>query len=288
MPIAANKALVGYNAFSHEAGIHTHGILAHTLTYEPLQPHIVGRERQMILGKHTGQGGARREAEGAGAHRDRPAAPRPTPACEDRDRVAIQDGPQALPARVPAPLRAAGPLGRRFLDDGRCGRDPTGERMSESNGHGHDDGREDPRPRRRRGPHRPGADRRRERRPRDDARAGRPIRPPVPPDGRGDGLGSGPRGDRHRPLGARLHGRGCRSSTASSASSRPRPTCRTSTMSGTTASATRSSPRTAGSSRATSRSGRIRTPTCSGRWAPSPRGSARRRWPPCSRSGGSG
>ena len=55
VPIAANKALVGYNAFSHEAGIHTHGILAHTLTYEPLQPEVVGRARQMILGKHTGK-----------------------------------------------------------------------------------------------------------------------------------------------------------------------------------------------------------------------------------------
>ena len=55
VPIAANKALVGYNAFSHEAGIHTHGILSHTLTYEPLQPELVGRERQMILGKHTGK-----------------------------------------------------------------------------------------------------------------------------------------------------------------------------------------------------------------------------------------
>ncbi len=55
VPIAANKALVGYNAFSHEAGIHTHGILANTLTYEPLQPEVVGRRRQMILGKHTGK-----------------------------------------------------------------------------------------------------------------------------------------------------------------------------------------------------------------------------------------
>ena len=55
IPIAANKALVGYNSFSHEAGIHTHGILANTLTYEPLQPAVVGRERQMILGKHTGK-----------------------------------------------------------------------------------------------------------------------------------------------------------------------------------------------------------------------------------------
>lgn len=55
VPIAANKALVGYYAFSHEAGIHTHGMLSHTLTYEPLQPGVVGRSRQMILGKHTGK-----------------------------------------------------------------------------------------------------------------------------------------------------------------------------------------------------------------------------------------
>jgi len=55
IPLAANKALVGYNAFSHEAGIHTHGVLAHTLTYEPLQPESVGRRRAMILGKHTGR-----------------------------------------------------------------------------------------------------------------------------------------------------------------------------------------------------------------------------------------
>jgi isopropylmalate/homocitrate/citramalate synthase len=55
IPVAANKALVGYNAFSHEAGIHTHGILAHTLTYEPVQPQVVGARRNMILGKHTGK-----------------------------------------------------------------------------------------------------------------------------------------------------------------------------------------------------------------------------------------
>ncbi len=55
VPLAPNKALVGYNAFSHEAGIHTHGVLAHTLTYEPLQPESVGRQRAMILGKHTGR-----------------------------------------------------------------------------------------------------------------------------------------------------------------------------------------------------------------------------------------
>jgi len=55
VPVAPNKALVGYNSFSHEAGIHTHGVLAHTLTYEPLQPEEVGRSRAIILGKHTGR-----------------------------------------------------------------------------------------------------------------------------------------------------------------------------------------------------------------------------------------
>ncbi len=55
VPVSPTKAVVGYNAFSHEAGIHTHGILAHTLTYEPVQPEIVGRQRRMILGKHTGK-----------------------------------------------------------------------------------------------------------------------------------------------------------------------------------------------------------------------------------------
>jgi isopropylmalate/homocitrate/citramalate synthase len=55
VPVAATKSVVGYNAFSHEAGIHTHGILAHTLTYEPVQPEVIGRQRRMILGKHTGK-----------------------------------------------------------------------------------------------------------------------------------------------------------------------------------------------------------------------------------------
>jgi isopropylmalate/homocitrate/citramalate synthase len=55
VPVAPNKAVVGYYAFAHEAGIHTHGILAHTLTYEPVQPESLGRKRMMILGKHSGK-----------------------------------------------------------------------------------------------------------------------------------------------------------------------------------------------------------------------------------------
>ena len=49
-----NKAIVGENSFAHESGIHAHGVLAHALTYEPIDPEIVGQKRKIILGKHTG------------------------------------------------------------------------------------------------------------------------------------------------------------------------------------------------------------------------------------------
>ncbi|MFQ6012295.1 MAG: LeuA family protein [Thermoplasmata archaeon] len=54
VPVAVNKPIVGYNAFRHESGIHTHGVLMNTLTYEPIQPEIVGNRRVFIFGKHTG------------------------------------------------------------------------------------------------------------------------------------------------------------------------------------------------------------------------------------------
>src|SRR5256712_9055453 len=54
IPIAVNKAVVGYNSFSHESGIHADGVIKMTSTYEPMQPERVGRERWFILGKHTG------------------------------------------------------------------------------------------------------------------------------------------------------------------------------------------------------------------------------------------
>ncbi len=54
--IQANKAIVGRNAFAHEAGIHQHGILAHRETYEILTPESVGVEKmEIVLGKHSGR-----------------------------------------------------------------------------------------------------------------------------------------------------------------------------------------------------------------------------------------
>ena len=49
-----NKAIVGENAFAHEAGIHVHGVLQKAETYEPITPEMVGHTRRIVLGKHTG------------------------------------------------------------------------------------------------------------------------------------------------------------------------------------------------------------------------------------------
>lgn len=52
--VQPNKAIVGENAFGHESGIHTHGILNNPLTYEPIGPELVGRTRWLQVGKHAG------------------------------------------------------------------------------------------------------------------------------------------------------------------------------------------------------------------------------------------
>src|SRR5204863_3794469 len=51
-----NKAIVGRNAFAHEAGIHQHGVLQNGLTYEIIEPETVGAGRSsIVLGKHSGR-----------------------------------------------------------------------------------------------------------------------------------------------------------------------------------------------------------------------------------------
>jgi len=56
MHVQRNKAVVGANAFAHEAGIHQDGVLKHPLTYEIMTPQSVGiPESMLILGKHSGR-----------------------------------------------------------------------------------------------------------------------------------------------------------------------------------------------------------------------------------------
>ena len=55
-PVQVNKAIVGENAFAHEAGIHQDGMLKNAVTYEIMSPERVGVPRSMIvLGKHSGR-----------------------------------------------------------------------------------------------------------------------------------------------------------------------------------------------------------------------------------------
>ncbi len=56
MHMPRNKAVVGENAFAHEAGIHQHGMLQHASTYEIMRPEDVGiNHSSLVLGKHSGR-----------------------------------------------------------------------------------------------------------------------------------------------------------------------------------------------------------------------------------------
>lgn len=56
IPVQPNKAIVGENAFAHEAGIHQDGILKKRITYEIMRPEDVGlKESKLVLGKHSGR-----------------------------------------------------------------------------------------------------------------------------------------------------------------------------------------------------------------------------------------
>jgi Isopropylmalate/homocitrate/citramalate synthases len=56
LKIPPNKAVVGANAFAHEAGIHQHGVMANRETYEIMSPESIGiPDNKMLLGKHSGR-----------------------------------------------------------------------------------------------------------------------------------------------------------------------------------------------------------------------------------------
>ncbi len=58
IPVQPNKAIVGSNAFAHEAGIHQDGMLKNRLTYEIMTPQSVGwTDTRLVLGKHSGRHG---------------------------------------------------------------------------------------------------------------------------------------------------------------------------------------------------------------------------------------
>lgn len=66
-PVQPNKAIVGANAFAHEAGIHQDGVLKHRETYEIMRAQDVGwNENRLVLGKHSGRAAFRSRLEALG------------------------------------------------------------------------------------------------------------------------------------------------------------------------------------------------------------------------------
>ena len=71
MPVAPNKAIVGANAFAHEAGIHQDGVLKERTTYEIMDPATVGWQgTKLVLGKHSGRAGFRNALDEIGLRLD--------------------------------------------------------------------------------------------------------------------------------------------------------------------------------------------------------------------------
>ena len=67
VPIPPTKAIVGANAFAHEAGIHQHGVIANTQTYEIMKPTDIGiPHNTLVLGKHSGKHALRDRLESMG------------------------------------------------------------------------------------------------------------------------------------------------------------------------------------------------------------------------------
>ena len=64
--VQPNKAVVGENAFTHESGIHTQGMLSNPLTYEPFAPELVGTKRRIAPGKHSGSHAIKADLESMG------------------------------------------------------------------------------------------------------------------------------------------------------------------------------------------------------------------------------
>lgn len=69
LEVQRNKAIVGKNAFAHEAGIHQHGVIVDRQTYEIMNPEDIGlNPNRIILGRHSGKHGVRSRLEQLGYH----------------------------------------------------------------------------------------------------------------------------------------------------------------------------------------------------------------------------
>ena len=66
IPIPINKAVVGPNAFKHESGIHVAAVMKCPFTYESYEPQLVGQDRKLVFGRHSGSDGVREKLKSYG------------------------------------------------------------------------------------------------------------------------------------------------------------------------------------------------------------------------------
>lgn len=109
--VQPNKAIVGRNAFAHEAGVHQHGVLSNPLCYEIMTPESVGiPKNSLVLGKHSGRHAliSRYEALGFQLSEDDVANiyPRFIALADRKKNVYDQDLLALAPAQVPAAFAA--------------------------------------------------------------------------------------------------------------------------------------------------------------------------------------
>ena len=65
---AGRKSLVGEGVFTHESGIHVDGLLKDSRNYQGVDPAVLGRSHQLVLGKHSGTHGVLRAYAALGLH----------------------------------------------------------------------------------------------------------------------------------------------------------------------------------------------------------------------------
>jgi 2-isopropylmalate synthase len=112
-PVQANKAIVGRNAFAHEAGIHQDGVIKDRRTYEIMTPADVGVESTLVLGKHSGRHAVKKRCEDLGYALSRfelDRVYREVIALADRRKSVSDDDVTAIVERVQAvaPIAVAG------------------------------------------------------------------------------------------------------------------------------------------------------------------------------------
>ena len=134
-PVQPNKAIVGRNAFAHEAGIHQDGVLKERTTYEIMDATTVGlRSNSIVLGKHSGRHALRQSARGDGLRARRAGAEHGLQALQGDRRpqeAGDRDGPRGArhrrAARGDRRLRARVVRGRGLLARARRTRRVVGD-----------------------------------------------------------------------------------------------------------------------------------------------------------------